>query len=138
MDNKNGRILALDPGDVWVGVAHTDILQQFSFPYATWKRDSFFEEFTRYFSINKVSEIVVGYPITMASKVSKETEKVILFKKLIEEQYPSMPIFFQDERLTSRYAKSAKIFGFGGKNSDHAIAAAVILDTYLTKRSYNK
>lgn len=126
------KILALDLGDVYTGVAISDSENIIAKPYKTIdskELNSFIKEI-----INKenINFIVIGYPKTMQGKISIQTQKVIDLKSDLEKRFPNVSWIFWDERLTSKNAEKLK------KNKQkedkiklHSIAAALILQSYL-------
>jgi len=126
------KIMALDLGDAWVGVALTDPLRFFSKPFKTvaaadletFLKDSLIQE--------KVSEVVVGYPKTMQGTESDQTRQVVATKEQLELLFPTIKWVLWDERLSSQQARKIR----NPKNKEeklmqHAIAAAIILESYL-------
>lgn len=84
-----------------------------------------------------ISAIVIGLPINMDGTKSEQT---ILTEKFAEklEKRSNLPIFLQDERLTSKAADNL-LKGFGLKrkdrnNQDDLAAASLILETVLNSR----
>ena len=125
------RIVALDVGDVWVGVAHSDYLQMTAIPYASWKFNEFESQFRSYLLLNKVDFVLVGLPKTLQGNYSEQTEKVISWSNNIRKIFSNIEFQFQDERLTSRFAKKIISENKNKKNSDHAVAASIILENFL-------
>lgn len=78
--------------------------------------------------------IIVGLPLNMDGSQSKQTVEVQKFALKLEE-YSCVPVYLQDERLTSRAADNLlKGAGLGRKDrnsKDDAIAANLILETFL-------
>jgi putative holliday junction resolvase len=125
------RIIAFDVGDVWIGVAHTDLTRTLVFSHDIWKIEDFNKKFDEYVVKNKIKSIVIGFPVTMKGGISEQTKKIIGFKeKLLDKT--NIPIYFQDERLSSEFAKNIIRSQFQGKKKqDHAVSAAVILENFL-------
>lgn len=127
-----GKILALDLGDQWVGVAISDISRNFARPYTTIEAaqtESFLAEAIKK---EQIDLVVVGYPKTMKGGESSQTKKIVEHTKKLEEGFPSIQFVLWDERLSSQRAQtvsSAK--SREDKRKSHAIAAAFILDSYI-------
>ncbi len=127
------KILALDMGDKWVGSAISDPLLMFARPYKTIKAhelNSFLEE-----TLKKeiISTIVIGYPKTLRGTESQQTIKIKLQKEELEKKFPTIKWQLWDERLTSKMAsKIKKEKTKEDKLKSHSIAAALILETYLS------
>jgi putative holliday junction resolvase len=126
------RIIAFDIGDVWIGVAHTDLTRTLVFSHDIWKIKDFYEKFDEYMSRNRIKLIVIGLPITMKGESSDQTKKVCDFKKKLAAKI-NIQICFQDERLSSKFARNIIKSQFqDSKKKDHAVSAAVILENFLT------
>ena len=125
------RILALDVGDKWVGVAHSDLSQTIVIPYGTWQFKNFEKEFSNYLLKNKVKLVIVGLPKTMQGNNSDQTNKVLVWVEMIKMQFKEITFQLQDERLSSQFAKKILIENKSKKNSDHTIAASIILENFL-------
>jgi putative Holliday junction resolvase len=125
------RLLALDVGDVWTGVAISDPAGIIATPYVTLSRDNLLESLSQIIKKERVEKVIIGHPQTMRGTNSQQTEKVLETKQLIE-QHCLIECILVDERWTSQEAsriKKAKTAH--DKQKQHAIAAALILTTYL-------
>ena len=126
------KVMALDLGDAWVGVALTDPLRFFAKPYKTVAAEQLETFLQETFSKEKISIVVVGYPKTMQGTESDQTRLVVATKEKLELMFPQQKWVLWDERLSSKQARSLK----NPKNKtekleQHAIAAAIILESYL-------
>ncbi len=78
--------------------------------------------------------IVVGLPRSMDGSLGKQAEKVTEFVETLRKN-TNIPVELRDERLTTvsarRLMRSASTGKSKKKTSDDAIAAAVILQSYL-------
>ena len=124
--------MALDLGDAWVGVALTDPLRFFAKPYKTFAAADLISCLEETFAKEKISIVVVGYPKTMQGTESDQTRLVVATKEKLELMFPQFQWILWDERLSSKQARSIK----NPKNKEeklqqHAIAAAIILESYL-------
>jgi putative Holliday junction resolvase len=128
-----GRILGLDIGDQWTGIAISDPSRLIAKPYttvATLALEEFLEKIIQKESLNF---IVVGYPQTMKGTESAQTLKVKDFFSNLQKTFPAVNFILWDERLSSKRAHSPqKGFAKEDKLKEHARAAAYILDSYLT------
>ena len=106
-----GRILGVDYGDSRIGLAISDQTKSIAFPFKTIKNnnsiDSLIEFFRKLMVEKKIESIVLGLPLGMNGKDTNQTKKVRLFSKSIK--ILGLPVFFQDERLTSISAKKSLI-----------------------------
>ena len=126
------KIMALDLGDAWVGVALTDPLRFFAKPFKTVAAADLETFLAQTLVQEKVSEVVVGYPKTMQGTESDQTRLVVATKEKLEMMYPTIKWILWDERLTSQQARKLR----NPKNKEekllqHSIAAAIILESYL-------
>lgn len=85
-------------------------------------------------SQHQVEQVIVGLPRSMNGSLGKQAEKVKAFVRSLSSQI-KIPIEFRDERLSSVLARRL-IQEAGQKRVRHddAIAAALILQTYLDER----
>ncbi|PKN03444.1 Holliday junction resolvase RuvX [Candidatus Dependentiae bacterium HGW-Dependentiae-1] len=128
------KILALDIGDQWTGVAISDAIGMLARPYTTVLTDALIPFLGPLCVKEKIQTVVLGYPITMRGTISEQTEKVIRYKKKLELEFPTLIFVFQDERLSSKHATGVKkAFTKEDKISTHARAAAFILTCYLER-----
>jgi len=138
------RLLSLDIGDVWVGVAHTDPTKTIISPFTTWKKVELKDRIREYLIENSVEEIVLGLPITLNNKFSNQTNKIIEIKLELEKIFSEIKFIFFDERLSSKFAKNIQRNNNLKKNklkknknigiSEHSIAASIILESYINSK----
>ena len=106
-----GRILGVDYGDSRIGLSISDQTKSIAFPFKTIKNnnsiDYLIEFFRKLMVEKKIESIVLGLPLGMNGKDTNQTKKVRLFSKSIK--ILGLPVFFQDERLTSISAKRSLI-----------------------------
>jgi putative holliday junction resolvase len=128
------KILALDIGDQWTGIAISDSLGMLARPYTSIETAKLIPFLGPLCAQEKIKTVVLGYPITMRGTVSEQTKKVEAYKIKLEQELPSLTFVFQDERLSSKQATSIKkAFTKEEKLGTHARAAAFILTTYLER-----
>ena len=122
------KILGVDHGLKWVGVAISDDSRKLAFPYETLENN--FKLFSRLNEIIKkedISKIVIGLPLNKKMKVTNQTTEVRNWaEKLIEEV--DLPIDFENEIFTSKTADR-----YEAKNQ-HSAAAAILLQSYLDRK----
>jgi len=127
-----GKVLALDVGDVWTGMALSDPLGMIARPYTTVKTVDLEEVLSDLLVEQSIDTVIVGHPRTMKGAISEQTKKAKLVKEQLERKFETVPWILWDERLTSKRAQTLKK---GSKKQEklksHAIAAAYILDSYL-------
>ena|SRR5581483_4265511 len=134
-----GKIVALDIGDQWTGVALSDALQLFAKPFVTWESSKLIHELSNLLKSEKIALVVIGFPKTMRGTESLQTKKIINMKEQLEKKIPGTSFMLWDERLSSKRAESvSQAKTKEQKLKSHAIAAAFILDSYLQFLSSQK
>lgn len=135
-----GRILGLDYGSKTVGVAVTDGLGLTVQPLKTITRDresklrKTLAEIAEIVSEYQVEKIVLGLPLNMDGTEGERVEKTRAFRELLEQRV-TVPIEFEDERLTTMEA--AEILTETGVKKEEQkqfidqVAAQLILEGYL-------
>ena len=131
------RILALDYGAKKIGVAISDPLRIIAKPITVINNSGFkniLEELNSLIVEFEVSEILIGLPITLKNKKSIQTNKVLEFIDMLQDNI-NLPIHSYDERLTSQMAIRSLIMqgvktGHNKKEIDKT-AAAIFLQNYL-------
>lgn len=130
------KILALDIGDQWTGIALSDALGMFARPLQTVTSSSLTTTLTEFISKERISTAIVGLPRTMKGTESDQTRKVREVFEALKTIFPQWNWVLWDERLSSKRAQSLQIEqgkrrSQETKHQEHAIAAAFILQTYL-------
>ncbi len=131
--------LGIDYGEVNYGFAIGNSITKNSTTYFSEKIAS--EKEALKFIENLIKEwdlkgIILGYPLNMDDTDSKLSFKVRKFKIACEELF-DIDIELEDERLTTWEAKeimSDKNNFTDKKTTSHALAAKIILDTWLNKK----
>ena len=131
-----GRILGVDYGEIRIGLALSDNTKRIAFPFKTIENkniDLLLDFFKKLSSEKNIESIVIGLPLGMNGKDTLQTKKVHIFSKSIS--ILGLPIFFQDERLTSISAKKSLIkqnvkTGHNKEKIDE-IAATIFLQQFL-------
>ena len=131
-----GRILGVDYGNTRIGLALSDNTKSIAFPFKTIKNkniDFLLDFFRKLNSEKNIESIVIGLPLGMNGKDTLQTKNVRIFSKSIG--VLGLPIFFQDERLTSISAKKSLIkqnikTGHNKEKIDE-IAATIFLQQFL-------
>lgn len=136
---QSGRILALDIGMKRVGVAVCDELRLICRPLCTLKRKSWkklLKETIEIIEKYNVVALVIGLPLNFDGTENEMTQEV---KRLYRNYTLSLkiPVFLQDERLTTIEAKSRlKSRGYSIKEINKhrdAEAASIILNDFLSR-----
>ena len=134
-----GRILALDYGRKRTGIAVTDELRLIASGLTTVATNELFSFLEDYFNTEIVEQLVVGEPKQMNNEPSESEDLIKSFLKKFTEKFPLIPVGRQDERFTSKMAKSSMIAGGMGKKKRQnkalvdEISATLILQAYLNR-----
>ncbi len=135
------RILGLDHGDRYVGLALSDPLGWTAQPYGTYElsgRDEADRAFFRKLVADQdVGEIVVGIPLRMDGSSGSRADKTRAFGRWLEET-AGRPVRFWDERLTTQQATTIlheqKVKLKDRRSVVNQISATIILQAYLDRR----
>lgn len=133
------NFVALDMGDVRVGVAATNSIARLPRPVATLRNDdSFWDDLKKILAQEGADVLVVGLPRNLNGQDTAQTTKI---RKLMIElgERVKLPIIEQDEALTSRKAEAelqARGKGFAKGDID-ALAAVYILEDYLNSEAHS-
>lgn len=135
------RYLALDLGSARTGLAVGDDEVRIASPLRVVELpldppDRLLEEIARAVDEHKPDALVLGLPINMDGTEGPQAAKVRAFAQRLATRF-SLPVHFQDERLTSDAADEALArTGLTRKQKKHrrdALAAAAILREYLAR-----
>lgn len=120
-----GRILAIDYGERWTGIAISDPLKIIANPLKEIdiKKNELFREIEKILKEFEVEEIVIGLPLTMSGKKTQLYEKIKKLKEKIERELKIKTTLW-DERFTTKMAKNIR-------KESHKNAAAFLLEDYL-------
>ena len=134
------RKLALDVGDVRIGLALSDITGIIASGYETYTRKGVPQdyEYIRDFIIkNSVDGVVLGLPVNMDGSEGPRVMITRQFGEELKEFIPNIPMTFLDERLTTVQAERMLIEGGvrreKRKKVIDKVAATLILQAYLDR-----
>lgn len=140
---KNHTIMAIDYGEKKVGIAISNHTNTIAMPIGIirqHKEEDKIREILHIIQKHHVCAIILGLPVSMDGKLDSGCLKVKKFGGLLENK-SDLPIYFQDERLTSKAAdnilKLLNIKRQVRNNIDDAVSASLILETALKMLSYN-
>jgi len=140
MPMNEGKILALDWGDVRCGWALSDASQILASRHDVYYRDTLeadLEFFSEIIEMQEVVEVVIGMPYNMDGSIGPQAEVTLEFKAKLE-THLNIPVYDIDERLTSAEAErvmlEANLSRQKRKENRDALAASIILQTYLDKK----
>ena len=138
------KILSLDIGTVRIGIATSDIMEIIASAYEVYRRKNLKQDVMHVAEIVNnlsVGEIVIGLPLKMDGSEGQSVEMARLFGDELS-KLVNVPIHYQDERLSTVSAE--RILIESGmrrekrKDKIDAVAATIILQTYLDKKSNMK
>ena len=134
---KYGRIIGIDVGTKWIGLARTDLLKTVANPIGTYYVDDVFEALEEQVENENVEKIVVGWPLTPEGDEGRAIKMVEEFLTKLEAQFPDIEIAKIDERYTTKEAVRAMVEAgvpkMKRRESDriNQAAAAIILQKYI-------
>ena len=132
----SGRVIAMDVGDVRIGVAVSDPLGLIAQPLEVYRRVGYAPDVKYALALCErfeTSRVVLGLPLNMDGTMGGQAEKV---KALGERMAQAgMQVEYQDERMTTVTAERALIDGHmrreNRRETVDKVAAAVILEQWL-------
>ena len=138
------KCLGMDLGTQTLGLATSDKLGLISNPYKTIKYNDLnelVEEVLKIITELKIEVLVLGYPKNMNNSLGFAIERTENFKTLLSSK-TDLPIELIDERLSTVEAENiligADVSRSGRKQVIDAVAASIILDTYLRKKELER
>lgn len=135
------RYLGLDLGSRTLGTAISDKTGMIATSYKTYRHE---EKYASLVPIIKtiveeeqIDAIVLGFPKNMNNSIGAKAELSLTFKSKLEKVLP-IPVFLEDERLTTKLAESVLIRGDTSRKKRKkvidSVAATIILQGFLDKR----
>lgn len=136
------RYLGLDVGTKRIGVAMSDPLLITAQPLEMVHRvpeEKALQKIADICSQNEVLGVVVGLPKNMNGSIGSQAEDCQDFANKIKD-ITGLPVFFEDERLTSKQAEQALALQGKKYTKNKSLvditSAALILQQFLDKRSH--
>jgi len=136
------RIIALDIGDIRIGVAVSDFMRIIANPRETYIRkneDADIEYFIQLAKKEEADTFVVGLPINMDGTEGPRVELCRAFGENLKEK-SGLKVEYQDERLTTVTAErmliEADVRRDKRKQVIDKVAATIILESYLNRMSF--
>ena len=137
------RIVALDVGDVRIGVAVSDPLGVIAQPLEVYRRVGFSPDVKYVAALCarfETDRVLMGLPLNMDGSKGTQAEKVQALGQRLEEA--GLRVMYQDERMTTVTAERALIDGNMRREERRQtvdkIAAAVILEQWLAEQKNSK
>ena len=137
MENSYYRVMALDYGDVRIGIALSDITRFLASGFENYTRvnlETDCKHIAEIINNNNVKVVVLGLPLNMDGSAGVRVEKTKEFAEELK-KYTTATIDFLDERLTSVSAEkiliSADVSRKKRKEVLDKLSATIILQDYL-------
>ncbi|MCE5343266.1 MAG: Holliday junction resolvase RuvX [Eubacteriales bacterium] len=139
--NEPRRVIALDVGDVRIGVAVSDPLRTIAQPLEVYRRVGYGPD-TRYVHAlcerYQTEDVLLGLPLNMDGSRGGQAEKVLAFGQQLTQA--GMNVYYSDERMTTMTAERALISG-GVRREERKryvdkLAATLILEQWLAAGGY--
>lgn len=137
-----GRVMALDVGNVRIGIAVSDLMGIIANPLETYTRKGNLTVDAQYIANlakqREVSLFVSGLPLSLSGGENEQTLKT---REFIEElqKHTDIPVKFLDERFTTLSAERVLIQGNvrreNRKKVIDKVAATIILQNYLDSKN---
>ena len=135
------RYLGLDLGSRTLGIAISDLTGVIATSYKIIRHNEEYnklvDEILKIVTEEKISSIVLGLPKNMDNTIGYKGELSISFKKKLEKKI-QIPIYLQDERLTTKEAESILIKNDTSRKKRKkvidSLAATIILQSFLDKK----
>lgn len=134
------KIMGVDFGDSRTGLAICDKSEFLASPLTViheYNFDRCLEKTAEYVKSEKAELIVVGFPKNMNNTIGERAEKCTLFGQRLEEM-TGVKVVMWDERCTTvtahQYLNETNVRGKKRKNVVDAVAAVIILESYLGYR----
>lgn len=132
-----GRILSIDYGLKRTGLAVTDPLKIIATGLGTVETPKLVKFLKDYLSRESVEKIIIGMPLNLDESATDATPLVQKFIKVVQRDFPGIPVQEVDERYTSKMASRAMLeMGLKKKQRRDKglvdeIAATIMLQEYL-------
>lgn len=134
------RLLAIDYGRKRTGIAVSDTLQIIANGLTTVRSHLLLDFLKDYIHKESVERIIIGMPRQMNYEESESMQYIKPFVKILEKEFPDIPVEYFDERFTSSMALQTMIDG-GVKKKNRQnkalideISATIILQGYMESR----
>ena len=134
------KYLGLDLGSRTLGVSQSDATGTIASSYTVIRHNEEYERLIR--EVKKIvadlnaEAIVLGFPKNMNNTIGPKGELSLNFKEKLEQEL-DIPIYLQDERLTTKTATETLIMGNVSRKKRKkvvdSIAATIILQSYLDR-----
>jgi len=136
-----GKTMGIDYGAVRIGIAVSDESETIAFGReAIDNNHKTLEKIENFISEEKVTKIILGYPLNLKGERTPQTIEVESFEEKLKKFLNDIPVVRWDERFTSKMAADS-MFESGMKKKNRRdkrnldiISAALLLQSYLDSR----
>ena len=131
------RILAIDYGKKRTGLAVSDPLKMIASGLTTVLSHELIPFLKKYLQQESVEQFVIGDPKNLDGSVTDATALVIECIRILQKNFPAIPIVKIDERFTSKIASRSMIEGGMRKKQRQnkglvdEVSATILLQDYL-------
>ena len=131
------RLIGIDVGTKWIGLARTDLLQTVANPIGTYHSNDVFDKLQEQVDNEHIEKFVVGWPLTPNGNEGRAIKMVRKFLTELETRFPDIDVEKIDERYTTKEAMRAMVEAgvpkMKRRKSDriNQAAAAIILQKYI-------
>ncbi|MGK6343553.1 Holliday junction resolvase RuvX [Chryseobacterium sp. DT-3] len=135
-----GQILAIDYGKARCGIAATDDMQIIASGLDTVETRFLMDFLKKYFTENKVDDVVIGLPTDLKGNVSEVETDILKFIEEFQKEFSAITVHRLDERFTSKMASF--FISQSGKSKKKKqekglidkVSATIILQNFLEQR----
>jgi putative Holliday junction resolvase len=138
------RLIAIDFGEKYTGLAHTDPNQMVASGLKTLPTNEVIPFLRNYCDNEQVEAFVIGEPIQKNGLPSEVESLILKFITSLKKEFPSFDLYRHNERYTSKMAFKVMIdAGLKKKQRQDKrlidqISSTIILQSYLEYKSKNK
>jgi len=132
-----GRLVGIDVGTKWIGLARTDLLKTVANPIGTYHSNDVFDKLKELVDEENIEMFVVGWPLTPEGHEGRAINMVEKFLTELQSIFPDIEVKKIDERYTTKEAVRAMVEAgvpkMKRRESDriNQAAAAIILQKYI-------
>jgi len=137
---RESRVMGIDYGEVRIGIALSDPLHKFAYPFTTLRNDSsLLKKLKEILEKKNVNKIILGLPSSKFKSSKKLAVDVHKFKIIIESEN-NIEVVLWDEEYSSVLAKEKIIESITKKSKRKSkglldsYSAAIILQEFLDER----
>ncbi|MEA4999414.1 MAG: Holliday junction resolvase RuvX [Candidatus Limiplasma sp.] len=136
-----GRVIALDVGDVRIGVAVSDVTRTIAQPLEVYRRVGYGPDSRYVLALCErfeTRDVLLGLPLNMDGTRGAQAQKAMAFGQVLEGA--GLTVLYMDERMTTVTAERTLIDG-GVRREDRKryvdkLAATVILEQWLSSEHH--